>query len=57
MNKVVFTVNGKKHTTTCEVNESLRSVLVRLGYSSVRDSDDREGFAGSDTVIDRKSVV
>ena len=51
MNKVVFTVNGKKHTTTCEVNESLRSVLVRLGYSSVRDSDDREGFAGSDTVI------
>lgn len=51
MNKVVFTVNGKKHTTTCEVNESLRSVLVRLGYNSVRDSDDREGFAGSDTVI------
>lgn len=51
MNKVVLTVNGKKHSTTCEVNDSLRSVLVRLGYSSVRDSDDREGFAGSDTVI------
>ena len=51
MNKLVFTVNGKKHTTTCEASESLRSVLVRLGYRSVRDSDDREGFAGSDTVI------
>ncbi len=51
MNKLVFTVNGKKHTTTCESGESLRSVLVRLGYSSVRDSDDCEGFAGSDTVI------
>jgi putative selenate reductase molybdopterin-binding subunit len=51
MNKLVFTVNGKNHTTTCEASESLRSVLVRLGYRSVRDSDDREGFAGSDTVI------
>lgn len=51
MNKIAFTVNGKNHTTTCEASEDLRSVLVRLGYSSVRDSDDREGFAGSDTIL------
>lgn len=51
MNTIAFTVNGKKHATVCEAAESLRSVLVRLGYSSVRDSDDREGFAGSDTII------
>ncbi|ADY13637.1 molybdopterin-dependent oxidoreductase Mo/Fe-S-binding subunit [Sphaerochaeta globosa] len=51
MNKIAFTVNGKNHTTTCEASEDLRSVLVRLGYTSVRDSDDREGFAGSDTII------
>ena len=51
MNKISFTVNGKNHSITCEQAESLRSVLVRLGYQSVRDSDDKEGFAGSDTVI------
>ncbi len=51
MNKISFTVNGKKHTINCEQAESLRSVLVRLGYQSVRDSDDKEGFAGSDTII------
>ncbi|MDD3059297.1 MAG: 2Fe-2S iron-sulfur cluster-binding protein, partial [Sphaerochaeta sp.] len=51
MNKISFTVNGKNHSIACEQAESLRSVLVRLGYQSVRDSDDKEGFAGSDTVI------
>ncbi|MDD3057596.1 MAG: molybdopterin-dependent oxidoreductase, partial [Sphaerochaeta sp.] len=51
MNKISFSVNGKNHSITCEQAESLRSVLVRLGYQSVRDSDDKEGFAGSDTVI------
>ncbi|MBJ2357913.1 molybdopterin-dependent oxidoreductase Mo/Fe-S-binding subunit [Sphaerochaeta sp. S2] len=51
MNKIVCTVNGKKHTVSCKQSESLREMLVRLGYTSVRDSDDKEGFAGSDTVI------
>ncbi|WP_332446363.1 molybdopterin-dependent oxidoreductase Mo/Fe-S-binding subunit [Sphaerochaeta sp.] len=51
MNTIVCTVNGKKHTVACEGSESLRALLVRLGYISVRDSDDCEGFAGSDTII------
>ncbi len=51
MSTIVCTVNGKTHTVECKQAESLRSMLVRLGYTSVRDSDDSEGFAGSDTVI------
>lgn len=51
MNDMKFTVNGKTYTESCSGAESLRSLLVRLGYKSVRDSDDREGFAGSDTIL------
>ena len=51
MNKITLTINNKKLQATVEGAESLRSLLVRLGYISVRDSDDREGFAGSDTII------
>lgn len=51
MNNIVFTVNSKKLKATVEGSESLRSLLVKFGYISVRDSDDREGFAGSDTII------
>ena len=51
MSTIVCTVNGKKHSAIVEGAESLRSLLVRLGYTSVRDSDDGEGFAGTDTVI------
>lgn len=51
MNKITCTVNGKTLKATCEGSESLRSLLVRSGYESVRDSDDREGFAGSDTIL------
>ncbi|MFA5698269.1 MAG: molybdopterin-dependent oxidoreductase Mo/Fe-S-binding subunit [Sphaerochaeta sp.] len=48
---IQLTVNGKRHTTAVEGSESLRELLVRLGYTNVRDSDDRDGFAGSDTII------
>jgi len=51
MNKITLIINNKKIQATVEGAESLRSLLVRLGYISVRDSDDREGFAGSDTII------
>lgn len=51
MNKITLTINNKKLQATVEGAESLRSLLVKLGYISVRDSDDREGFAGSDTII------
>lgn len=48
---VQCTVNGKAVCATVQPHESLRSMLVALGCTAVRDSDDREGFAGSDTVI------
>ncbi|NBK21009.1 MAG: molybdopterin-dependent oxidoreductase Mo/Fe-S-binding subunit, partial [Spirochaetia bacterium] len=51
MNKITLTINNKKHQVAVAGDESLRSLLVRLGNISVRDSDDREGFAGSDTII------
>ncbi|MDY0371519.1 MAG: molybdopterin-dependent oxidoreductase Mo/Fe-S-binding subunit [Sphaerochaetaceae bacterium] len=44
-------VNGKSISQTIEPGETLRTLLVRLGHFAVRDSDDGEGFAGSDTVL------
>ncbi len=46
------TLNGKSVILEAKcATEDLRSVLYRAGMNSVRDSDDREGFAGSDTII------
>lgn len=44
-------INGENISFFSNPDDRLRDVLYRLGYSSVRDSDDREGFAGSDTVV------
>ncbi len=44
-------INGKSEVLIGREDERLRTVLYRSGYNSVRDSDDAEGFAGSDTVI------
>ncbi|MBQ6431843.1 MAG: molybdopterin-dependent oxidoreductase Mo/Fe-S-binding subunit [Oscillospiraceae bacterium] len=44
-------INGELRTLIGEPAERLRDVLYRSGYLSVRDSDDAEGFAGSDTII------
>ena len=44
-------INGKPSVLSGRADERLRDVLYRSGFTSVRDSDDREGFAGSDTVI------
>ncbi len=44
-------INGKNvilHANECD---RLRDVLYKSGYKSVRDSDDSEGFAGSDTIL------
>ena len=38
-------------TLRAEPTARLRDVLYRAGYRSVRDSDDAEGFAGSDTIV------
>ncbi len=51
MSTITLTVNNKRHTVEAVGNRTLRSVLVGLGYRSVRDSDDGEGFVGSDTVL------
>lgn len=44
-------INGELRTLIGEPAERLRDVLYRSGYLSVRDSDDAEGFAGSDTIV------
>ena len=44
-------INGEDIRLIGEPTERLRDVLYRTGYLSVRDSDDAEGFAGSDTII------
>ncbi len=44
-------INGEEVLLLGDATERLRDVLYRTGYLSVRDSDDAEGFAGSDTVI------
>ena len=48
---VSFILNGKKVSSALDPMTSLREALVALGCSTVRDSDDGEGFAGSDSVI------
>jgi putative selenate reductase molybdopterin-binding subunit len=45
------TINNKELKTEIEDKTTLREMLVRLGHFAVRDSDDKEGFAGSDTVL------
>ncbi len=46
-----LTVDNKELQADILSGETLRDLLVSHGYISVRDSDDKEGFAGSDTVI------
>lgn len=49
--KLVFTLNGIEKRVFADPGDTLRSVLKQLGMLSVRDSDDGEGFAGSDLVL------
>ncbi len=44
-------INGETVFLSGAAADRLRDALFRAGYHSVRDSDDAEGFAGSDTVI------
>ena len=43
-------INGEEVTLRAEPTARLRDVLYRAGYRRVRDSDDAEGFAGSEAV-------
>jgi putative selenate reductase molybdopterin-binding subunit len=49
--ELTITLNGVKKNVLAQPGESLQKVLKRLGMLSVRDSDDREGFAGSDLIL------
>jgi putative selenate reductase molybdopterin-binding subunit len=48
---LTFTLNGARHTVEAAVGENLQALLQRIGIHSVRNSDDGEGFAGSDTIL------
>lgn len=51
MSKIRCCVNGERIAADVNPGQTLRSLLVSLGHFAVRDSDDGDGFAGSDTVI------
>lgn len=55
--KISFTLNGIKKTVHTEAGENVQALLQRLGIFSVRDSDDHQGFCGSDTIILNKKPV
>lgn len=44
-------INGRKRCLNVNPAMCLRELLVQEGHLCVRDSDDREGFAGSDTIL------
>ena len=44
-------VNGKKRSFDIDPTKRLREMLLMNGNFAVRDSDDAEGFCGSDTVL------
>ncbi len=49
--KVSFTLNRLARTVTAEPGECLQVLLQRMGIPSVRSADDRDGFAGADTIL------
>ena len=53
-----FTLNGENKKIDVDPGKSLAKALKQLGINSVRISDDREGFSGSDTILfDGKAVL
>lgn len=49
--KAHFLLNGSPRAVDALPGETLQALLQRIGIRSVRASDDREGFAGSDTIL------
>ncbi len=49
--KIACKINGVFKELFGDAGISLQKVLKKEGYISVRDSDDAEGFAGSDTIL------
>lgn len=50
-------INGKHISLEGNECDRLRDVLFSSGYNTVRDSDDGEGFAGTDTIIFNDKLV
>ncbi|WP_076411693.1 molybdopterin-dependent oxidoreductase Mo/Fe-S-binding subunit [Shewanella sp. UCD-KL12] len=48
---IVLTINGREKSVDCDLGENCQTLLKRLGFNSVRNSDDGFGFAGSDTIL------
>lgn len=56
--RISFRLNGRQRTVEAGAGENLQALLQRMGIPSVRNSDDGEGFAGSDTILlDGKAVL
>jgi putative selenate reductase molybdopterin-binding subunit len=56
--KITFILNGARRAVSAEPGESLQKLLQRMGIPSVRESDDRDGFTGSDTILcDGRAVL
>ena len=56
--KIVFTLNGEERTLYADPALSLQRLLKDAGVHSVRVSDDREGFTGSDAILfDGRAVL
>lgn len=51
MMKISCTIDGKRRELMVEPWHRLQTILKQEGFIAVRDSDDAEGFAGSDTVL------
>ncbi|MBK5199992.1 MAG: molybdopterin-dependent oxidoreductase Mo/Fe-S-binding subunit [Spirochaetaceae bacterium] len=51
MKKIECIINGKNSILPFEEGMSLREALFNTGLNSVRDSDNSEGFVGSDTIL------
>ena len=49
--KLSFSLNGAPKSIHAESCENLQALLQRMGIHSVRNSDNGEGFSGSDTVL------
>lgn len=55
--KISCTINDMERTVWCDPCENAQKLLQRIGYRSVRNSDDGYGSTGSDTILfDGRSV-
>ena len=49
--KISCVINSVPRTFDADPSMKLRELLVQAGHVCVRDSDDSEGFCGSDTIL------